>query len=351
TSGGISAELSTGETMGVVPSLIADQDGNFIGLTIRGILDLKQKYRIWKGQDILDAITGDLDADDFRNSRQDLKKKYSQLYHQVKIYYRQPSEENYASRPLPERIVYGLAIDPVTLLVPMEMSRREAKQIESIEVHLNGQDELSGRSVSAQAADGPPASKSETCSAELRGSYRDFAAFVIRVKDARFGKWLDLNNQGEISRVVPVQTVHARRRFGRKDVKVWYARCLRETKGYGDAIHLQPSLPIFAGSLLLDLDGRLAGFYLRQRLPAEEQRIMARVGPEYYSLGRSGYASSGSRMMRIFGIDEIAPALRRPDDAFDPNIRSMSKAQAKRRMWLGIEYVPLNRELAKRVDL
>ncbi len=55
--------------------------------------------------------------------------------------------------------------------------------------------------------------------------------------------------------------------------------------------------------------------------------------------------------MRIFGIDEIAPALRQPDDAFDPNIRPMTKAQAKRRMWLGIEYVGLNRKLAKRVDL
>ncbi len=351
TSGGISAELSTGESMGVVPSLIADQDGNFIGLTIRGILDLKQKYRIWKGRDILDAITGDLRADDFRNSRQALKNKYSQLYHQVKIYYRQPSEEEYGRGPLPERIVHGLAIDPVTLLVPLEMSRREAKQIESIEVQLNGEDELSGRSVTAKAADAPPAPKSETCSAELLGAYRDFAAFVIRVKDARFGKWLDLDSQGEISRVVPVQTVHVRRRFGRKEVKVWYARCLRETKGYGDAVHLEPSLPIFAGSLLLDLDGRLAGFYLRQRLPAEEQRIMARLGPEYYSLGQPGYVPSGSGMMRIFGIDEIAPALHRPDDAFDPNIRPMTKTQAKRRMWLGIEYVGLNRELAKRVDL
>jgi len=351
TSGGISAELSSGETMGVVPSLIADRDGNFIGLTIRGVLDLKQKYRIWKGQDILEAISADLNVDDFRNSRQALKKKYSQLYHQVKIYYRQPSEEEYGRRALPERIVYGLAIDPTTLMVPMEMSRRQAKQIESIEVQLNGQDQHSGRSVAPRAADAAQSSKSETCSAELLGAYRDFAAFVVGVKDARFAKWLDLDSQGEIARVVPVQTVYARRRFGLKDVKVWYTRCLRETKGYGDAIYLEPSLPIFAGSVLLDLDGRLAGFYLRQRFPAEEQKVMASLGPEYYSLGRRGYASSGSGMMRIFGIAEIAPALRRPWDAFDPNIRPMTKAQAKRRMWLGIEYVPLNRELAKRVDL
>ncbi len=351
TTGSVSSELGNGETMGVSPSLIADKDGNFIGITMRGLLDLKQEYRIWRGQDILAAISSDLNADEFRSSRQALKEKYAQLYHQVKIYYRQPSEEEYGRGPLPERIIYGLAIGPNTLLVPQEMSRREAKQIESIEVHLNGQDELSGRSVSAQGADGPPAPKSETCSGELLGAYRDFAAFIIGVKDARFGKWLDLDSQGEISRVVPVQTVYARRRFGRKDIRVWYTRCLREAKGYKDAVHLYPSLPVFAGSLLLDLDGRLAGFYLRQRLPAEEQKIMARLGPEYYSLGQSGYASSGTGMMRIFPIAEIAPALGRPDDAFDPNIRPMTKAQAKRRMWLGIEYVPLNRKLAKQVDL
>ena len=350
TTGGISAEFASGDTMGVCPSLIAEKDGNFIGLTMRGIVDLTQKHRIWKAKDILAAITGDLNVDDFRNSRQALQKKYSQLYHKVKIYYRQPSKEEYGRGPLPERIVYGLAIDPTTLLVPMEMSRREAKQIESIEVRLNGSDQSSGPSV-AEAPDEPPPSKTKTSSAELLGAYRDFAAFVIRVKDVRFGKWLDLDHRGSITKVVPLQTVHARQRFGRKNVKVWYTRCMRETKGYGDAVHLEPSLPIFAGSLFLDLDGRFAGFYLRQRLPAEEQRIMARVGPEYYNLGRSGYASAGSGMMRIFDIRKILPALRRPDDAFDPNIRSMTKAQAKRRMWLGIEYDPLNRELAKRVDL
>lgn len=345
TSGGISAELGSDEAMGVAPSLIADKDGNFIGLTMRGILDLKQKYRIWKGQDILNAITGDLNADDFRNSHRALEKIYAQLYHQVKIYYRQPSEEEYGRGPRPERIVYGLAIDPVTLLVPMEMSRREAKQIESMEVHLNGQDELSSHPGTSKPDD------IKTSSAELLGAYRDFAAFVVHVKDARFDKWIDLDNPGRISKVVPTQTVHAQRRFGRKDVKVWYTRCMRETKGYADAIHLEPSLPLLAGSLLLDLEERLAGFYLRRRLPAEEQQIMARVGPEYYSLAQPGYVSAGTGMMRIFSIDEILPALRQPGEAFDPNIRPMTKAQAKRRAWLGIEYVGLDKQLAKRVDL
>ncbi len=349
-SGGASAEFSGTGTMGTTPSVIADRDGNFIGLTMRGIVDLKQKHRIWRGQDILEAMSKDLNADEFRGSRQALKEEYSQIYHQVKIYYRQPAEDDYGSMALPERIVYGLAIDPTTLLIPLEISRREAKQIESIEVTLNGQDELSGASDS-QPTEATLSEQAQTCSAELIGAYRDFAAFIVRVKDARFAKWVDLDRTGRISRVVPVQTVYARRRFGRKDINVWYARCLREIKGYDNAMQLESSLPIFPGSLLLDLDGRLAGFYLRQKLPAEEQRIMERMGTEYYSLSQQGYAPSGSGLMRIFRIAEIAPALRNPAQALDSNIRAMTKAQAKRRMWLGVEYVPLDRELAKRVNL
>ena len=55
--------------------------------------------------------------------------------------------------------------------------------------------------------------------------------------------------------------------------------------------------------------------------------------------------------MRIFGMDEILPALRQSDGSFDTNIRSMTKSQAKRRMWLGVEYVGLSKQLAKPVKL
>ena len=50
-------------------------------------------------------------------------------------------------------------------------------------------------------------------------------------------------------------------------------------------------------------------------------------------------------------MSEITPALKEPGDFLDPNIRAMSKEQAKHRMWLGVETVPLNPALAKRVGL
>ena len=63
------------------------------------------------------------------------------------------------------------------------------------------------------------------------------------------------------------------------------------------------------------------------------------------------FGRSGSRLVRIFALSEISLALRNPAGTLDPNIRAMTKEQAKRRMWLGIEYVPVNQELAKRVGL
>jgi len=350
-SGDVSEQLSGSETMGSTPAVVVDKDGNFIGAVMRGIVDLEQKNSIWKGKDILASITGDLNVDEFFNSQKALEKQYSQLYHQVKIYYRQPSEEEYGPAPKPERIVYGLALDSTRLLIPSEISRLEAKQIESIEVQLSAEDEMTNQP-SAVRTSGTDLSgaDSKICQGEFLGAYRDFAAFVVKIKDAQFNNWLDLGSEGQITEVVPFRTTYARRRFGRKDLRVWYARCLLESKGYNDLVQLRPSTPVQAGSVLLDLDGRLAGFYLRERVPAEEQKMMETAGLEYF-YGRRGFPRAGLGQTRIFTLAKIAAALRDPSDALDTNIRAMTKDQAKRRMWMGVEYVPLNPELAKRVNL
>lgn len=346
-SGDLSDQLSSSKTTGSTPYLVVDGDGNFLGAVMRGIVDLDQEYRIWKGRDILAAINSDLRVNEFRRTQETLRDRYSQLYHRVKIYYRQPSDQAYGSTPQPEQILYGLALNSTDLLVPLEMSRRRAKQIESIEVQLDTEEERPNSPATAGGA----GSAGRTSQAEFLGAYRDFAVFLIRIKDARFTEWLDLESTGQVGKVVPFWTVYARRRFGRKDLRVWYARCLRESKGYGDAVHLRPSTPLLAGSVLLDLDGRLAGFYLRERPPAEEQIIMEKLGSEYYGYKPQSLSRLGLGQTRIFPISEIAAALNNPTDVLDPNIRAMTKTQAKRRMWLGVEDVPLNPELAKRVGL
>jgi hypothetical protein len=227
------------------------------------------------------------------------------------------------------------------------MSRRRAKQIESIEVQLDNEEKLPD---SPAPADGV-GSDDRTCQAEFLGAYRDFALFLIRIKDASFTEWLDLGSTGEVGKLVPFRTIYARRRFGQKDLKIWYARCLRESKGYDDVVHLRPSTPLLAGSVLLDLDGHLAGFYLRERLPAEEQIIMEKFGSESSGYSPQSLSRAGLGQTRIFPISEIVTALNNPADVLDPNIRAMTKAQAKRRMWLGVENVPLNPQLAKQVGL
>ena len=210
-SGDISDQLAGAETTGSTPYLVVDEKGNCLGAVMRGIVDLSQQYRIWKGQDILAAMRSDLEVSEFLRSQEELKDRFGRLYHQVKIYYRQPSEEDYGRTAKPEQIFYGLALNSTELLVPAEISRIQAKQIESIEVKLGaGADE-------------------QTCKAEFVGAYRDFAAFLVRIKDAELGKRLDLESTGEVNKVVPFRTVYARHRFGGKDLQVWYARCLRES--------------------------------------------------------------------------------------------------------------------------
>ena len=346
--------LGASDTVGSTPALVADRDGNIIGAAMRGRVDLHQKYRIWRGRDILDAVYGDLEYQRFLDSQKTLQEEYSRLYHQVKIYYRQPGENGYASMPEPERIVYGIAVDQTHLLVPLEMTRREARQIESIEVILDDHQQPTDDSFS-DSANQPPglsAGGNRTCSAELVGVFSDFAAFLVKINDADLRSQLDLDALGQIAEVTPFYTIRARQMYGQKDLKVWYARCLWEGKGYGDEFYLRPSSQIAVGSLLVDLHERPAGLYLRQRLPAEEQHVMeGSVSEALYGYSRSGSPGSTGGITRIFELSKIASALKAPAKAIDPNIRAMTKEQAKRRMWLGVEYVPVNRDLVKRVDL
>ena len=333
-SGDVSDRLAGSDTTGSTPYLIVDKDGNCLGAVMRGIVDLEQEHRIWKGQDILAAIDGDLNMAEFQSSQGALKDRYDRLYHQVKIYYRQPSEQEYGHSVKPEQIFYGLALNSTDLLVLSEISRIQAKQIESIEVRL-GKDKAKG----------------QTSKAEFVGAYRDFAGFLVRIKDASMGEWVDLESTGLISRVVPVRSVYARHRFGGKDLRVWYARCLRESKGYDDKVYLRPSTPVQAGSVILDLDSRLAGMYLRERPAAEEQILMEKYGLDYQGYNPQSLARAGVGQIRIFPTSEIVQALKDPTGFLDENIRTMTKEEAKLRMWLGVEMVPLNPELAKRVGL
>ena len=352
TDAGESSQFGRSDTVGTTPGLIADKDGNILGVTMRGRVDLHQQSRMWRGQDLLDAVTEDLDFQRFMESHKSLQSQYADIYHQVKIYYRQPGEGEYGVVSEPERIVYGLALDETHILVPAEMSRREAKQIESIEVTLTDQGDTADPNASDSTGPADDSDDPRTSSAELVGVFRDFSAFLIEAEEADLNPRLDLDDFGQVREVEPFYTIRARRRFGQKDLKVWYARCLQEGKGYGDEFYLRPSSQVVSGSLLLDLDQRPAGFYLRQRLPAEEQHAMEGSGSDYlYGLGRSGFADSVQGIKRIFHLSEIAPVLKNPSGAIDPNIRTMTKAQARRRMWLGVEYVPVNSEVVKRVGL
>ena len=83
TDAGESSQFGRSDTVGTTPGLIADKDGNILGVTMRGRVDLHQQSRMWRGQDLLDAVTEDLDFQRFMESHKSLQSQYADIYHQV----------------------------------------------------------------------------------------------------------------------------------------------------------------------------------------------------------------------------------------------------------------------------
>ena len=53
----------------------------------------------------------------------------------------------------------------------------------------------------------------------------------------------------------------------------------------------------------------------------------------------------------MFSVSELRTALAEPGKAMDPKIRVKPRTQAKRRAWLGVEYVAINKDLAEKFSV
>jgi hypothetical protein len=213
-------------------------------------------------------------------------------------------------------VFFGVTLDERgTLFVPEDLPRDAVRKIEELRVSEGGR----------------------SYPVAFLGSFREFGGFLARADGlaTRPGVARDAlpPPPGRLFFAAAVED-----RFGHARYRLEPNRLFRLERGLGGAPRLQPRRRIRPGSFLLDLEGRVIGCSTVDK-PAEDFDE-AGGGPDVR--GRF----TAEHLRRLLFFSEIAGVLAEPAPHFDPRAVPMSRREAGRRVWLGVEFQEMTRDLA-----
>ena len=314
------------------PGIIAAKDGSPVGCVVGSSMDLDQTECVWKGADLIRAEGVAWNV--LNKAVAKYRKKLMAAATEVVLKFRagagdmddEPSYRRsyYGSEAAGREIrIYGVAITPTEILVPRPLNSEMAKKIDKIYVKL---------------------SPTKRLPASFAGAYKKFAAFVVKLDKGALPASIPLADRDPV-RMRPFWAARIRKRFGKKYVDLVPNRFLGKTRGYAGVYHWHPSRDLRKGSMLVDFQGRLVGMYLDERIEHEEEKQLTR--------SRSYYGRE--QETRIFLISELRDALKstakKRQAHMDPKIKVKPPAMAKRRTWLGVEYITINSDLAEQFNV
>ena len=325
--------------------LISDTDGQPVGISVSSTMDLQQTEGLWKGADLV-AARG-MSMAELEKARTAIRKRLAEAVQEVVFSMRQGSGGGLSDASSAYRYrdrsgggasgrevsQYGVAISATRILVPLGLSRSAAKQIEKVHVKF---------------------SPKKRAAAKFVGAFKGFGAYLIELTEGKLPSHLSVSaREKDLPRMEPFWVAQMEKRFGEKHVRLTTNRIVGKERGYAGKYHPQPRHSISSGAILADLDGQFAGVYMQQRIENEEAKALESSSSSRYSrydgFGDYRYGSSDtSSRTRIFMASEIRQPLAQPTAHLDPKIKVKTKTEAKRRAWLGVEYVGMHRGLAER---
>ncbi|HBF34339.1 TPA: hypothetical protein DDW35_07220, partial [Candidatus Sumerlaeota bacterium] len=195
--------------------LNSDKQPVGIGLPENALNATPGQPPLWYGKDLLAGHS--LSFVQLDEIQKKAERDFDAVITEVKITFRQRSEDKYgtyfdfpdASTDAPQEVYfYGLPVSEKTLFIPKRLSRNLAKIIDRITVSVNGHD-VSGKFV---------------------GAFNDVGAFLIELDKPVLKPASDLMQKGALPTVVPLLTIHAERKYGRKSIQAHYDRVLHSER-------------------------------------------------------------------------------------------------------------------------
>ena len=330
-------------------TIICDANGQVLGVTSYGRIDTDKDAPLWQGKDVL--------ADKGINreeSEKQIKERVSPYLYQVKITFRPPPKEDDeydtggfyrryfsgGSEGQKEMYVYGLAVTPKTLLLPVGMEQTLVEGIDSISVMVSDKYE----------------------DAKLGGTLKECQATIVEVNEPKFDSVVDIKEDVGLKRGQPFWTVFVRELAGR-DLVMDYNRWLWQRQGYENKYFPIMENSLQAGCWLFDKNGQFAGLYTAAKHPC--QRIIPYLkgeSSEYYAysnmpFGRfvqrfsRGFSFYGGEDTRIYNTAFLVSIIKDMSSHYDKFIRRLTRDEQKRRVWLGVEFTSVDKETAKHLNL
>jgi S1-C subfamily serine protease len=300
-------------------NLIFSPAGELLGAGIADRIVADRSTPPWRGADLIAAAR--ITDDEWETIRDRTREQLSPTLYPVRIEFRRPK-----SLPItiPESDRLGWAVSDRMLLVPGSIlpglaPRQLAAWIGKISIRMGDND----------------------VEAEFVGHMKDFDAILVKLPDSAepLPARSDLSRVGKIEPYRPLVAITINRKYGANDLRTEYTRTLGMEYVFGNRLspRLTPAPPI--GSLVLDPDGKLIGLFARQRRSFEELEVF-----EQQTQGGQGQSSSS---VELFGPEFIARAVADPSSAIDRRVVRRDEKDQDRRVWLGVEFNSLTRELAE----
>ncbi|MCX7766111.1 MAG: PDZ domain-containing protein, partial [Candidatus Sumerlaeia bacterium] len=325
-----------------------------VGVATHSYLDWTEADAIWKGTTL--SKEKELTYAAYSALLENLKNNYEPFLYKIKIEFRQKPEEEAEDvlgafyrmfgigrgEKIEDFEGYGFAISEKLLLVPHFIDRTKAAKIKNITITLNDKKEGTEDQTKSMEIEG-----------EFKGAYKDLAAFLIGVKgDVTLKNASDQLDFAEIKPYQPYISLHCEKKFGDKYVICNHFRCFDKTKTKQNKYKWNFYGEISRGDFILNCQGKMVGIFIKEREKDEEikqyQTIRSSRYERYLSEERE-YTPSGEE--NIIAFADIKEALTAPEKHLDPMIKPLSREEEKEKVWLGIEYVPMTRELAKNLKV
>jgi hypothetical protein len=325
--------------------VICNGQGQPVGVTSQDQIDLGPTDPIWRGKDIL-ADAGISTAEQ-KQLEEKLEQDFAKHIYEVTITFRpEPKEEEeydfggrfpFAGRLSGrsngrDQLVYGLGFAEGKVLVPDALPQETVAGIDTITIKVDD----------------------KQVPARFGGVLKECSAMVIELQQGTLPRVATFPADGTVARTEPFWAVFVRELAG-MDVLVQYSRWVNKTQGYADKWYPVAERSLRSGSWLLDRQGKLVGFYGRAR--HEHDRLAPYLlGDRYgrvYSMGSTEWMEPMSLQenRRLFEAAELAQMLDNLPANYDRHIRHLSKDEQKRRVWLGVEYTRLSKEMVKQMGV
>ncbi len=301
--------------------LLIDRELRPVGYTFSGYLGLEKAPDIWRGQEI--AAGPILEFEAFDRMKELITQKAASWILTVRGFFRREEDldDRQSRRFSPsyrrrnefrnEFLASGYLVSPQRVLVNFGLERENAMRLERIIIHAGERKHP----------------------ARFLGAFRHFRAFLVELEETTLPHPMDLSRKKPFELSQPLIAVAADLLTGRRRDHVNLNRITDFVQAYRGVV--EPALQHFPrpGTLLLSVeDHSLLGVVLE----------VTRESDEGY---RRSYSSSSGIDLRVLLPGELQEILDRSE--FDSRLRPRPMEREKDMVWLGVDYQPITRELAR----